>query len=90
MSDTLPDKDELIWEYPYLLQDFIDTSNRFEWYTWIHDFRVIILNGKITGSFLRVAPKWIMTTNVATWAEIIDFKWDIPHIAQKLIDIVDS
>ncbi len=90
MTSALPKKHELQWEYPYLIQEFINTSDGFEWYPGIHDFRVIILNGKITGSFLRVAPKWVMTANVATWAEIIDFHGKVPEKIQKVIDTVES
>lgn len=90
ISDTLPSKSQLTWEYPYLIQEFMDTSAGFEWYSGVHDFRVIILNWKITGSFLRIAPNWIMTANVATWAEIIDFHWKIPDKIQTLINSVES
>jgi len=90
MTSSLPKKQELEWEYPYLIQEFIDTSSGFEGIPGIHDFRVIILNGKITGSFLRVAPKWVMTANVATWAEIIDFHGKVPKKIQKVIDSVES
>lgn len=90
MSSSLPNEQELEWEYPYLIQEFIDTSAWFEWYPGIHDFRVIILNGKITGSFLRIAPVWVMTANVATWAEIIDFHWSIPEQIQSVIQTVEA
>jgi len=85
ISKDIPKERDLEWEYPYLIQEFVDTSNGFEWYSGIHDFRVIILNGKITGSFLRVAPEWVMTANVATGAEIIDFHWKVPEYIQKVI-----
>ena len=90
IRETIPSAEDLEWEYPYLIQEFIDTSAGFEWYPWIHDFRVIILNGKVTGSFLRVAPEGIMTANVATWAKIIDFHWKVPQKIQKIIDIVEE
>jgi len=48
MSKDIPKKQDLEWEYTYLIQEFVDTSDWFEWYKWIHDFRVIILNGKKT------------------------------------------
>lgn len=90
MSTYLPKEEDLEWEYPYLIQEFVDTSSWFEWYVWIHDFRVIILNGKITGSLLRIAPEWVMTANVDTWAKIIDFHWKIPEQIQTVIDTVES
>ena len=90
ISDSLPSKSQLTWEYPYLIQEFMDTSAGFQWYPGIHDFRVIILNGKITGSFLRVAPDWVMTANVATWAKIIDFYWKVPEQIQRVINQVES
>ena len=89
MSETLPKQEELVGEYPYLIQNFFDTSAGFEWHLWIHDFRVVILNGTITGSFLRIAPPWVMTANVATWASIIDFEWKIPSSIKKIIGEVE-
>lgn len=53
--ENIPKMQEIDGQYPYLIQDFFDTSDGFFGYTGIHDFRTIILNGKITGSFLRLA-----------------------------------
>jgi hypothetical protein len=91
ITRKLPEKSEILWDYPYLLQEFIDTSHGFGEYPWIHDFRTIIINGEITGSFLRIAPKWVMTANVATWAEIVDFWiWNIPPNIEKIIQEIDT
>lgn len=91
ISDERPEKKEITGEYPYLLQEFIDTSNGFEWYKGVHDFRTIIINGEITGAFLRVAPKWVLTANVCTGANIIDFWKDkIPPRVLAVIEKIEA
>jgi len=91
ISDALPEENRVTETYPYILQEFLDTNPGFYWHEWIHDFRTIILNGEITGSLLRIAPDWIMTANVNTWARIIDYwVWNIPPKVKQIIDEIDS
>lgn len=89
--NALPHAEEITESYPYMLQEFIDTSRGFYRHTWIHDFRTILLNGKITWSFLRIAQEWVMTANVNTGARIIDYDiWNIPPEIEKVIWEVDA
>lgn len=89
--NALPHAEEITESYPYMLQEFIDTSRGFYRHTWIHDFRTILLNGKITWSFLRIAQEWVMTANVNTGASIIDYDiWNIPPEIEKVIWEVDA
>ena len=91
-SESLPDERDIEKEYfPYLLQDFFDTSHGCMWHKGIHDFRTIIIDGKVSGSFLRIAKPGIYTANVDAGAEIIDFwVWSIPPTIQRVIDNIDT
>jgi hypothetical protein len=89
--DIIPLEGEFTETFPYILQEFLDTSWGFYGEKWIHDFRTIIINGEITGSFLRIAKLWIMTANVNTGASSIDFGiWNIPPKVAQVIREIDN
>jgi len=91
IGKKIPKEEHMQGMYPYLLQEFLDTSDGFEWYSGVHDFRIIIINGIITGAFLRIAPKDSLKANVKLGAAIIDI-WvnNIPNYIQEVINEVEE
>lgn len=90
ITPSIPKEEKLAWMYPYLIQEFMDTSIWFEWYTWIHDFRVVVINGMISGAFLRIAPSGVLQANVKLGATTIDFgEKNIPEYIQNIIEQVE-
>lgn len=91
--DKIPLKSKLSMEYfPYLLQEFHDTSWGFYWLCkWLHDFRVVILNGEIIAKLLREPAKWKYISNTFQWWSIRDiFDFKIPKEIQEIIDGIDT
>lgn len=79
-------------KYPYLLQEYHDTS---WWFygicKWLHDFRVVILWGEIIAKTLREPPKDSYISNTHQWwllHNITDFS--LPRELQEVIQIIDS
>lgn len=91
IQDNLPDEDEILSEfYPYLLQDFFDTSRGFYQYPWIHDFRVIMLWWETIWKFLRQPETWKYTANsFRRWWFIDLLDWEIPWEIQSIIDEIE-
>lgn len=64
IQENIPKKEEIEEiHFPYLLQEFFDTSSGFYWVAWIHDFRCVILDGEIIGAYLRQPETWRFTAN---------------------------
>lgn len=77
--------------FPYLLQEFFDTSWWFYEFPWIHDFRVVILGGKVISKLLRQPPKWRFKSNNYHRGNFIDLEqWNIPEEIQKVITKIDT
>lgn len=91
IQDFLPSKNEIASDfYPYLLQEFLDTSRGFYGYPWIHDFRVILLWWKIIWKFLRQPEAWKYTANSFRRWWLIDLNnWEIPWEIQNIIDEIE-
>jgi glutathione synthase/RimK-type ligase-like ATP-grasp enzyme len=93
MSESLKDFSHFSEEnFPYLLQDFLDTSSWFyTMFSWIHDYRVIILNGEIVAQSVRQPKSGDYLSNVSEgWNihDISDFK--IPNEILEIIQSVDE
>lgn len=91
--EKIPDISEINEEnFPYLLQEFVDTSWWFyEICEWIHDFRVIILDWKIIAKILRTPAKWSYISNTFQWWEIIDLHdFVLPNEILSIIQSVDD
>lgn len=89
----IPSKEELPSDYyPYLLQTFHDTSWWFYWLCkWLHDFRIIILSGKIIAKILRLPPKGTYISNVHTWGEFIDISdFSLPQEIQNIVETIEN
>ena len=91
--ENIPKADEInVDYYPYLVQEFFDTSWWFYQYcNGIYDFRIVILNGVIIWKILRTPVSWSYITNSHRWWKIIDL-WDIklPYKIQKIIDEIEK
>ena len=76
--------------FPYLLQDFFDTSWWFYEFPGMHDFRIVMLNGEIIWKFLRQPEAWKYTANSFKKWWFIDLEdWKIPREIQKIIEVVE-
>jgi hypothetical protein len=91
IGKNLPSKNLLVDEfYPYLLQEFLDTSKWFWKYTWYHDFRIIILSWEIIAKILRQPKKWNLIANVAQEWVLIDLeKENIPKKISNIVKEID-
>ena len=92
ITENIPQKNEFdVSFFPYLLQEFIDTSQWFWWYTWYYDLRIILISGKIVWKILRQPKEWKYIANVAQEWILRDLE-DIPLPAQiqKIISEVDD
>ncbi len=88
----LPQKNEIENKhYPYLLQEFFDTSNWFFWVSWLHDFRVVIQWWEIIWAYLRQPAPWKYTANSFARWNFIDYTHEgIPEEILKIVDEVDD
>lgn len=93
ISEHLPSSHDLSSNnFPYLLQEFHDTSGGFfDQCEGTHDFRVVILNGEIIWKILRQPSEGSLVCN--TWSgwslkDIWDFQ--IPENIMKIINTIDS
>ena len=93
IGQDIPQESEL-WkdDYPYLLQDFHDTSWGFyDLSSGLHDFRVVILDGKIIAKLLREPWDWKYISNTFQWGKIQDiFDFPIPRKIQEIINTIDN
>lgn len=89
---NIPEPQEFLEEnFPYLLQDFFDTSQGFYEFPWLHDFRVVMLNGEIIWKFLRQPEKWTYTANSFRRWGFIDLEdWKIPEELNKIIHKIEA
>lgn len=88
ISKTIPKKEDLLDRYyPYLLQEFFDTSKWFyKLCKWLHDFRVIILNGEIIAQILREPEQNKLISNTDSGGSLTDiFNFVLP---KEVLDIV--
>lgn len=82
-----------IWEdnYPYLLQEFHDTSQWFYSFPGLHDFRVVMLNGEIIWKFLRQPEIGKYTANSFKKWNFIDLEtWELPDEIRKIINGIEA
>ena len=92
IQEHIPQKKEITEDlYPYILQEFFDTSRGIFGYHWYHDFRVIILNGSIIWKVLRQPENSWFISNTAQSGTVIDLEnfW-IPESIECIIDEVDD
>lgn len=84
-------EDFLLENYPYLLQEFHDTSAWFYDTPGLHDFRVVLLNGEIIWKFLRQPEVGKYTANSFRKWNFIDLEtWQIPREIQNIIDEIEA
>lgn len=78
--------------FPYLLQEFIDTSKGIPGLVEsTHDFRIISMNGEPVLAFIRTPPQGSYLANVARGGHKIEVNLDdIPLDALRLQKIVDE
>ena len=91
ITESIPQKNEFDSSlFPYLLQEFIDTSDWFWWHNWYYDLRIIILSWRIIWKILRQPKKWKHIANVAQEWILIDLEsYELPTKIEKIIDEVD-
>ena len=92
IQETLPLKEELPEKYfPYILQEFFDTSSGWEWYIWYHDFRVVILNGQVIWKFLRQPKKGSYISNTHKKWAFYDLTEEIlPDDVREIVSQIDD
>lgn len=92
IQEYIPQKEELPeLYYPYILQEFFDTSSGWESYPGYHDFRVVILNGKIIGQFLRQPKKGSYISNTHKRWAFYDMSIEpLPDDVSKIVTQIDS
>lgn len=92
ISQNIPHKTQLKERfYPYLLQEFFDTSKWFWGYRWYHDFRIIMLDGEIIAKILRQPKSWKLIANVAQDGVLRDMEQEeIPEEIEKIIFEVEA
>jgi len=92
IGENLPDNEILETKnFPYILQDFFDTSAWFYEFPWLHDCRIILLDGKIIWKFLRQPEVGTYIANTFRNGGFIDLKdWEIPVELQKIIQTIES
>lgn len=67
-------------KYPILLQEFIETRGGFEGHQERHDIRLVILNGKIVHSFVRLAMADPYRANISQGGDYIELSYkEIPE-----------
>jgi len=92
IGNNIPPKNEFLSEdYPYLLQEFFDTSWWFYGYPWIHDFRVIMLWWNIIWKFLRQPELWKYTANSFRRGGLVNLiNWPLPTEIQEIVDEIED
>jgi len=92
IQEDIPKKQDIETSYyPYLLQEFFDTSWWFYEYSWIHDFRIIMLWWNIIWKFLRQPEVWKYTANSFRKWNLIDLTdWELPDEIQKIVSKIES
>ncbi len=92
ITDSLPASQDLESHFfPYLLQEFFDTSNGFYDFPWMHDFRIVMLSGKIIWKFLRQPASGKYTANSFRNGWFIDLReWELPWEIQKIVQDIES
>ncbi len=76
-----------------VIQEFLDSSDGIKalGIRGVHDLRVILVNGKIDHSYVRIAKKGKLKTNCSLGGEKIFLKpEDLPQEVMKIIDFVDK
>ncbi len=77
--------------FPYIIQEFFDTSHWFYEFPWLHDCRIILLDWEIIWKFLRQPEAWKYTANSFRNGGFINLKdWEIPSELQKIINRIES
>ena len=81
-----------ILSFPYLLQEFVDTSGGIPGLVeGMHDFRIICIEGEIAICYLRTPPPGEFTANVSRGGREIEvLKNRIPPAALKIFQKVDK
>lgn len=91
--ENIPEKNDIHtnW-YPYIIQEFHDTSWGFyNLCTWLHDFRVVILWGKIIAKTLREPKKNSYISNTHQWWTLYNLAdFSIPKEIKSIIEIIDN
>lgn len=79
-------------DFPYLLQEFIDTSGGIPGLVeGMHDFRMVGVNGTIVTAYIRTPPPGKMTANVSLGGKQIEVDIaKIPDDARALFEKVDT
>jgi len=81
-----------VTSYPYMLQDFIDTSGGVPGIVdGMHDFRCIVINGTIVVSYVRTPPPGEMRANVSRGGKEIPVPVEnVPAEARAIVKDVDA
>lgn len=81
-----------VQSYPYIIQEFIDSSAGIPHITESHhDLRLIVIDGDIVLSYIRTPPKGSLRANVSKGGKEIEVPLeDIPHEALEIKHIVDA
>ncbi len=84
--------EESVTSFPYLLQEFIDTSNGIPGIVDdLHDFRIITVNGKTISAFVRSPKDGHFIANVSQGGEIFGVHpEDIPDSAMDIFRKIDA
>lgn len=79
-------------KFPYLLQDFIDTSGGIPGIVdGIHDMRMIVIDGEIVVSYVRTPPPGKMAANVSLGGQEIEVPLEtLPGDAKKVVATVEE
>lgn len=83
---------ESVTQFPYLLQEFIDTSEGIPGIVdGMHDLRMIVVEGEIVVSYIRTPPPGKMTANVSQGGREIEvFPELLPAGAKKIVEDVEK
>ena len=83
---------KIIPEYPYIVQEFIDTSGGIPRVAkGMHDFRMVTINGEILSIFIREPKEGSYLANVSQGASIREFPVeDIPKGALEIFKMVEK
>jgi len=92
IQKNIPLQKELPVEfYPYLLQEFHDTSKWFYNFPWFHDFRIVMLNGEVIWKYLRQPAPWKYTANSFREWKLHNLKnWALPNEISRIVTKVES
>ncbi len=90
--DTAEKVPKKLHDFPYLLQEFIDTSGGIPGICkGLHDFRMVSVQGKIVSVFIREPRQGSYLANVSQGASIWELAVkDIPKEARELFERVDK